>query len=284
MNKYVFSAIIAFAATTVSAQNFPSPSPLAKVSQVVGLTEIEVEYSRPAVNGRVIFGDLVPLGQIWRTGANSATKVTFEDDVNFAGKEVKAGTYALFTVPDDGGIKIMLNSNADQGGTGRYDNSLDVAEAKVPFTKVETKVERMRFTFENMTNKSADLVFAWDNMTFSVPIIVNSDAKAEANLKAKMAEFDGQYSFYNEAAAYYLAEGKDPNQALEWAQKSVEMSPKFWNTHTLAKAYKAVGDNAGAMSAAEKSMQLARDAEYMPYIKMNEEFIADIKKNGTKKK
>jgi hypothetical protein len=226
---------------------------------------------------------VVPLGKIWRTGANSATKITFEDDVNFGGIDVKAGKYALFTVPEEGGIKVMLNSNWDQGGTGRYDNSLDVAEIKVPFTKSEPKVERMRFTFENMTSKSADLVFAWDFMSFSVPVKVDSDAKAEVNLKAKMAEFDSQYSFYNEAAAYYLAEGKDPKQALEWAQKSVEMSPKFWNMHTLAKAYKAVGDNAQALTTAENSMKMAREADYMPYIKMNEDLIADIKKGGKKK-
>lgn len=284
MKKYLFSAIVLFSSSVLFAQNFPAPSPLAKVNQVVGLTEVEVEYSRPGVNDRTIFGDVVPFGQIWRTGANSATKITFEDDVVFGGVDVKAGTYALFTVPEEGVIKVMLNSNPNQGGTGRYDNSLDVAVVKVKFEKNEQKVERMRFTFENMTNKSADLVFAWDHMSFAVPIEVNSDAKAEANLKAKMAEFDGQYSFYNEAAAYYLAEGKDPKQALEWAQKSVDMSPKFWNMHTLAKAYKAVGDNANAMSTAEKSMRLAREAEYMPYIKMNEEFIAGLKSGGSKKK
>ncbi len=278
MKKFLFTALIAFAVTAVSAQNFPQPSPLAKVSQMVGLTEVSMEYYRPGVNDREIFGKLLPYGTIWRTGANGATKITFEDEVTFGGQKVPAGTYAILTVPSDGAIVVMLNSDFSQGGTSNYDTKLDVATVKTEMKKSPEKVERMRFTFENITNNSADLVFNWDHMTFSIPVMVDTDAKAQINLEKKMKEFDNQYSFYNEAASYYLASGKDPKQALAWAEQSVEMQAKFWNTHTLAKAYHANGDTKNAISTAERSMALAKDADYQAYIDMNEAFIASVKR------
>lgn len=279
MKKFLFTALIACAVTAVSAQSFPQPSPLAKVTQVVGLTEVSLEYYRPAVNDREIFGKLLPYGKIWRTGANGATKITFEDEVTFGGQKVPAGTYAIFTVPSEGSIVVSLNSDYSQGGTSKYDSKLDVATVKTELKKSSEKVERMRFSIENITNKSAHLVFHWDHMTFSVPFEVDSDAKAEVNLKKKMQEFDNQYSFYNEAASYYLASGKDPKQALAWAEQSVEMQAKFWNTHTLAKAYHANGDSKNAIAAAERSKTLAKEADYQVYIDMNDAFIASVK-NG----
>jgi len=270
--------VLAFAIATLfsSAQYFPAPSPLAREYQMVGLTEMEVEYSRPGVKDREIFGELVPFDKLWRTGANSASKITFSNEVNFGGTEVEAGTYAIFTIPMQDKIMVMLNSNADQGGTGNYDESLNVATTEVPFKKSSEKVERMRFSFENVQDDKVDLVFNWSNMMFAVPISVNTADHVVESMDGKMKEIDGLYGFYEDAASYYLANGS-PEKALEFAKKSTDIKEVFWNMHTLAKAYKANDDMKMAKQTAMKSLEMSKAAEYEPYIKMNEKMIAEMK-------
>ncbi len=277
MKRILFSVSLVFLALAINAQDFPQPSPKAKSYQVVGLTEMEIEYSRPGVKDRVIFGELVAYDKLWRTGANRATKITFGDDVKFGGQDVAAGTYAVFTTPMKDKIKVMLNSNADQGGTSRYDAGLDVATVEVPFGMSKMPVERMRFSFENVTDNSTDLVFAWSDRTFSVPVTVDTDKLAEMNMEEKMDEIDGLFGFYEDAASYYLANDRNVEKALQMAQKSVEMKETFWNVHTLAKAYKANGDAKMALKTAEKSLEMSKEADYQPYVKMNEKLIAELK-------
>ncbi|MFT5972280.1 MAG: hypothetical protein ACJAXD_000575 [Cryomorphaceae bacterium] len=277
MKKSVLVLAFAIATLFSAAQDFPAPSPLAREFQMVGLTEMEVEYSRPGVKDRVIFGDLIAFDKLWRTGANSASKITFSNDVSFNGTAVEAGTYAIFTIPMKDKIKVMLNSNADQGGTGKYDESLNVATTEVPFVKSAQKVERMSFSFENVEDSKVDLVFAWSNMMFSVPVTVDTDALVVASMDAKMKEIDGLFGFYEDAASYYLANDRDKVKALEMAKKSAEIKEVFWNMHTLAKAYKANGDMKMAKQTAMKSLEMSKEAEYEPYIKMNEKMIAEMK-------
>ena len=276
MKKTILVLAFAIATLLSSAQYFPAPSPLAREYQMVGLTEMEVEYSRPGVKDRTIFGDLVPFDKLWRTGANSASKITFSNDVSFNGTEVKAGTYAIFTIPMKDKIMVMLNSNADQGGTGNYDESLNVATTEVPFKKSSETVERMRFSFENIKDDMVDLVFNWSNMMFSVPISVNTADHVVESMEGKMKEIEGLYGFYEDAASYYLADGSS-EKALEFAKKSTDIKEVFWNMHTLAKAYKANGDMKMAKQTAMKSLEMSKAAEYEPYIKMNEKMIAEMK-------
>lgn len=270
--------VLAFAVATLfsSAQYFPAPSPLARQYQMVGLTEMEVEYSRPGVKDRVIFGELVPFDKLWRTGANSASKITFSNEVDFNGTQVEAGTYSIFTIPMENKIMVMLNSNADQGGTGNYDESLNVVTTEVPFKKSSEKVERMRFSFENVEDDKVDLVFHWSNMMFAVPISVNTADHVVESMEGKMKEIDGLYGFYEDAASYYLDNG-NPEKGLEMAKKSTDINEVFWNMHTLAKAYKANGDMKMAKQTAMKSLEMSKAAEYEPYIKMNEKMIAEMK-------
>ncbi len=276
MKKILFAAITVAMSQILFGQELPAPSPKAKVFQTVGLTDVEVVYSSPAVNNRKIWGELVPYNEMWRTGANKATTISFSTDVNFGGTEVKAGTYALFTVPNEQRITLLLNSNYDQGGTGSYDSKLDVAKVDAAFTSAASRVERLRFTIEDATMNSANLVMTWSDKTFSVPFKVNTDQFADKNIEAKLKEIDGAYGFYEDAASYYLSAGKDPKKALEWAQKSVSMNEKFWNTHTLANAYKANGDKKMALQTAQKSLALSKEANYAPYIKMNEDLIKTL--------
>lgn len=277
MKKSILVLAFAFATLFSTAQEFPAPSPKAREYQMVGLTEMEVEYSRPGVKGRTIFGELVAFDKLWRTGANRASKITFSNEVDFNGTKVAAGTYAIFTMPMKGKIKVMLNSNADQGGTGNYDESLNVATTEVPFVKGPQNVERMRFSFENVQEDKVDLVFEWSDMMFSVPVSVDTDAHVVASMDAKMKEIDGLYGFYEDAASYYLANDRDKVKALEMAKKSTDIKEVFWNMHTLAKAYKANGDMKMAKETAMKSLEMSKEAEYEPYIKMNEKMIAEMK-------
>lgn len=277
MKKVILSAAFIFAVLFSSAQYFPQPSPLAREYQMVGLTEMEIEYSRPGVKDREIFGSLVPYDKLWRTGANMATKITFSNEVSFNGQIVDAGTYAVFTIPKKESIMVMLNSNANQGGTGGYDESMNVVSTEVPFKDGVQNVERMRFSFENVEDDQVDLVFEWSDRMFSLPIEVNTADHVMASMDEKFKEIDGVYGFYEEAASYYLENDQDPAQALEWAKKSVEIKELFWNTHTLALAYKANGNMKEAKQTAERSLELSKEADYQPYVERNEKLLAEMK-------
>lgn len=283
MKKLLFATALMAMSIAAHAQLVPAPSPSARTMQTVGLTEIEVEYSRPALKGReLLTPQFVPAGELWRTGANMASKISFSNDVTIDGKEVKAGTYAIFTIPTADNVEFILNSNANQGGTGSYDESLNVVKTTVKMQKTGEDVERMRFTIENMSDETADIVWAWGKHSFAVPVKAGTVELAKVNIQNRLKEFDGQYGFYNEAARYYIDAKIDNAQALEWAKKSVEMNEKFWNVHTLARAYHANGDKANATKTAERSLALSKEADYGPYIVLNENLLAEIK--GKKKK
>lgn len=272
--------VLALAACTLcaNAQDFPKPSPLAKTYQRVGLTDVEIEYSSPAVKERKVFGEVVKLNELWRTGANSATVLSFSENVTFGDADVPAGEYALFSIPGEDKIQFFLNTNTDQGGTGSYDPKLTIGSATVDLSKTKTNVERLRFTIENTTANGADLVMSWANRTAVIPMKMSTSSQAETRMKEKMvAMTEDEFDLYSGAASYYLEEG-DARSAVEWAQKSVEMREKFWNTHTLAKAYKLNGENDKALKMAQQSLMLSQKAEYQPYVEMNQKLIAELEK------
>jgi tetratricopeptide (TPR) repeat protein len=276
MKKSISILFLALFGLSAFAQDFPAPSPKAMVSQVVGVTEITVEYSSPGVKGRELFGDLMPYGEVWRTGANKATAITFEDAVKVGGNEIAAGTYSIFTIPkEDGNISILLNSETELWGTGNRDNGKDVLGMDVKLNKEKESIERMRFTFENTTNNSTDLKFAWGNYRFTLPIETNTARLVDNNLNNKIKEFDQQYEFYADAARYYYDEGNYP-VAEKYGKISVDMNEKFWNTHTLAKIYKELGKKDLAKKWAEKSLDLSKKADYKPYIERNEKLLSEL--------
>lgn len=269
--------ILALSLLTLSAgaQTFPAPSLAAKTYQMVGVNGMEIDYSSPAARDREIFGKLVPYGKLWRTGANSATTLEADEVFVVGDTKVPAGKYAVFTIPQENEITVILNSNADQGGTGDYDKELDVARITVPFKKVDGDTERMQFTFENTTPKSTDLTFRWDDHMFVVPITVPTEDLVEEKMRAELEKGDADFNFYNSAANYYLEAGH-AERALQMAQKSTEMNGKFYNTFTLAKAYKATGDKKNAEKASKESLKLAEEADYEHYIMLNKEFLQNL--------
>lgn len=255
----------------------PAPSPLQTLKQNFGLSEITIEYSRPSAKGRVIFGDLVPYGKVWRTGANSATKITFGEDVTLEGKAVTAGTYALYTVPGKDNWEIMLYKDLTLGGNvAEYKNENEVARVKVKPTSLTEKVETFSINVANMTATTAQIEICWENTRAAFGVSVNIDEKIMKNIETVMSK-DGRP--YHQAASYYFDNNKDLKTALDWADKAFQINPKaYWSAHLKAKIQLKMNDKKGAIETAEKSLALAKEDNDNSYIKMNEQLIAEAKK------
>ncbi len=273
MKKLLIMAL-ALGCLSANAQTFPAPSLAAKTYQVVGVNAMEIDYSSPAVRERKIFGELVPFGELWRTGANSATTLSSEESFTIGAAKVPAGTYSVFTIPQSEEITFILNSNAESS-SGEYDESLDVARVTVPFKMENKGIERMQFTFENTTTDATDLTFRWADRMFVVHITVPTAEIVEKNAQAKIASGEVDFNFYNGAANYYLESG-NASKALEMAKKSTGMDAKFYNQYTLAKAYQAAGDKANAKIAAQKSLELAEAAKYEHYIMLSKKLLEEL--------
>lgn len=269
---YTF-AITILASITAFAQDLPKPSPYGEVMQRIGLTDVKVEYSRPGVKGREIFGGLESYGEVWRTGANAATKISFSTDVTIGGKEIKAGKYAIMTIPGENSWKFMLNSDLSVSEPS-YKSENDILVLEVEADKSEENVETLTFSFANVKENKADLTFAWEKVSWSLPIEVKVDEQAMANIKSTIAELEGAFGVYNTSARYYLDHDKDLNQALAWSKKSVEIEKRFWNVYTLSLIQAKMGNHKEAIKTAKMSLELAEKDNYKPYIKMNKENIA----------
>ena len=180
MKKLLLITLLAFSVTAYSQWSTPAPSPQQKIEQQFSLSKITVDYGRPGVKGRKIFGDLVPFNKVWRAGANGATKITFGQNVNFGGKMVSAGSYALFVMPMEKEWKIMLNKDANQWGAYAYDDKLNVAEISVPVQKLNDKQEYLEIAFNPIDDRTTHLVMTWDMTQIKVPI---TEANPDAVLK-----------------------------------------------------------------------------------------------------
>ena len=243
-------------ATGLCAQDLPAPSPRGTVSQVVGLTKVAIDYGRPSANGRAIFGGLVPFGDVWRTGANECTTISFNGPVQFGKVAVPAGKYALFMVPSERTFRVILNSNAEQWGAYEYKSELDVASVEVSPEKCET-AEVFTISFGAFQEDAARLDMTWANTRVSVWITAPSIDQAKANIAQALAKPEATAGTFAECADFYLARHIDDAQALVWARKSVEMKKMYWNNFTLAHALHATGAVQEAVAAAEQSAALA---------------------------
>ena len=239
-----------------TAQDLPAPSPLSKVEQRIGLTDIKVEYSRPSAKGRVIFGDLVPYDEIWRTGANKSTRITFSGPVTFGGQPIKAGSYSLFAIPHKDAWEMILNSNPELNGTFDRKEAEDVARLKVDISSVEP-VETFTIGFANLAQDQGDLELAWENTRAHVHITADATEQGQVNIKEALAKGDAGFSAYNRAASFLLDRGLDAKQALAYAEKSVSLDKKYWNLFTLAKAHANTGDLAKAAASAKEAIGIA---------------------------
>lgn len=271
----LLSLTIVFMANSVDAQIVtPKPSPLAKSSQVFGLNEVSVEYSRPGVKGRKIFGELVPYGELWRTGANAATKFTFDSDVTVEGKELAAGEYSLFTIPGKDSWKVIFNKDAS-ASTGSYDEALNALELSVKPSSTNEKVERLTISFNDITNNSVIVRIAWNKTKVEFKVETEVDGIVMGKIEDAMKGVKPRT--YYDAGMYYFSTGKDLKQALEWVEKAIELEeePAFWMLHNKAKIQAALGDYKDAVKTAQESLKLAKEANYAHYIYLNEEAIKE---------
>lgn len=258
----------------------PAPSPMATVTQRVGLTDITLKYSRPSLKGRKMFGETLPFDKPWRTGANNATTLTFKEEVTVGGKKVPEGEYALYTIPGPSQWTVILNKNTKLGGsTHLYKAEEDVARFQVKPTKTATTTETLTINFADLTASTANLEILWENTSVKIPVVTEVDSKVMAQIQEKV--ISGQNvtpDLYAAAANYYLDNKKDPKLALSWIKKANEKDPKFWNLHAQAKIQALNKDFKGAIATAEKSMALAREAKNDDYVRMNEKAINEWKK------
>ncbi|MCF8246399.1 MAG: DUF2911 domain-containing protein [Saprospiraceae bacterium] len=277
--KKVFLTLATFMAvgclTLATAQiKTPAPSPGAKIIQTVGLTDITVEYSRPSMKGRTIFGGLVPYGEMWRTGANKNTMVTFSAPVNIAGKDLKAGTYALFTVPGQTEWEIIFYTDTENWGTPeKWDAAKEAVRFKAKAEKIDFGIESFMIDLGDLTNDGCVVGIGWEKTWVSFPIKLTTDEVVAASIKKTMAgpSADDYYS----AGRYYFESGKDLKQAYEWLHKSNEMDTKFWKLRQESLVLAAMGKHKEAIATAEKSKAMAVEAGNKDYERMNTESISE---------
>lgn len=255
----------------------PAPSPAQTIKQAVGLSDITIEYSRPSMKGRVIYGDLVPFGKIWRTGANNSTKITFGEDAKVEGKDIKAGTYAIYTIPNKDAWDILFYKDLTLGGdVAEYKAENEVFRIKAAPVLTSNKVETFTIGFADVTGKSTKIELVWEQTRVAFTITLDIDAKIMKNIETAL-EKDSRPYF--SAANYYYENDKDLNKAIEWANKAFENNPKaYWMAHLQAKIHLKMKNNSAAIAAAEKSKALALEDKNDDYVKMNDKLIAEAKK------
>lgn len=271
--------LLSLSTITVNAQQLkvPAPSPTQTLDQNFALSNIKIEYSRPSAKGRVIFGELVPFGKIWRTGANASTKVTFGEDVKVEGSALAAGTYALYTIPNKDSWEIMFYNDLKLGGNvADYKTENEVLRVKVKPAAYGAKVETFTINVADITSSAANIELIWENTRVAVNVVADIDSKIMKNIDNSLAADSRPYF---QAAGYYYDNNKDLNKALEWANKAIEQNPKaFYMVHLKAKIQVKLKDYKGAIATAEQSKALAKEAKNDDYVAMNEKLIAEAQK------
>ncbi|MGM0946105.1 MAG: DUF2911 domain-containing protein [Bacteroidota bacterium] len=265
---------------SLSAQQLqmPQASPSAKISQKVGLTDVLVEYARPSTKGRKIFGELVPFGQVWRTGANAATTLEFSTEVMIEGNTIPAGKYALYSIPGKNEWTIVLSKNTELWGSIGYNSNDDILRFQVEPKKLSRLYETFEISFNNMTDNGADLSLKWENTRVDFRITTEVDPIVMAQIQEFVidAKTENPTLLYS-AANYYFTNQKDLNQAYTWISSSVDSDPKYWTVHLKAKIEAALGKKADAIQSAQKSMEMAEAAKNPDYVGLNQRLIKSLK-------
>ena len=268
------------AGETFAQVKVPAPSPTATLTQSVGLGEITLEYSRPSVKERAIFGELVPYGQVWRTGANACTKISFSDDVTVEGNAVPAGKYALFTIPGESEWTIILNKNTKQWGASQYSEDDDVARFTVKSEALPFSVESFTIGAGNLKDTGAEIHLIWDKTWVAFNVSVEIDEQVMASIEQNTTL--NPNNFY-QAASYYQSTGKDLSQAMTYVDKALELykaqdRKAFWVVRRKALIQADMKDYKSAIATAKKSIEWAKEAKNEDYVRNNEKSIAEWSK------
>lgn len=260
------SALSAAGGAASAQQGIPMPmaSPAASVKQTIGVTNIKIDYARPSVKGRVIWGDLVPYGQVWRAGANTATVVEFSADVKIEGKELKAGKYAFFTIPTKDKWTAIFNTNSKQWGAYSYNEKEDALRVEVKPTAVANR-ERLLYEIEPEGDDTGTLSLSWEKIKISMKVEVNTKEKMIANIKraVEIASEDNAAIFY-QAAQYYEQNNIDMEQANKWIDTALKADQSFWNYEVKGRVMHKLKKDEEAMKHMQKAIELSKAAKDMP--------------------
>lgn len=255
----------------------PQPSPRAQFTQKVGLTTVEIDYSRPAVRGRKIMGNLVRYDEIWRTGANKNTIISFSDPVQIEGNTLPAGQYGLYTRPSSNQWKVYFYKSTNNWGLPNpWDDSEVALSLIITPSFFEYKIENFTISISNINSDAAQLNLIWENTLVSIPFEVPTKAKAMKSINETMAGNPKPNDYYN-AALYFLQENMDLNQAKNWMEIAIAKrdTPAFWMHYRYALILLELNDNKGALTASKKSLALAEKAENKDYVILNKELIEE---------
>ena len=268
--------LLATAAQAQTKLTIPPLSPTTHIHQNFSTSYIDLTYSRPSLRGRVAFGNLVPNGTVWRTGANTITKVRFGEEVKINGQAVPAGAYALLTIPDAKEWTFILNRDTAQWGTYEYKQALDVLRVKAKPTRLAAPVETMSLTVENLRPASADLVISWDRTQVALPITADPDRIVMGQIEQAMK---GEKKPYITAAQYYYNSGKDLTPAIGWLDEFIKTNPnEYYGYYWKAKLLQKQGKNKEAIEAANKSLELVKldknEVSKAEYVHLNQEVLA----------
>jgi hypothetical protein len=255
----------------------PALSPNAKISQDFSTSNIEITYSRPSARGRKVFGDVVPFDAVWRTGANSATKVKFGEDVTLGGVAVKAGEYALYTIPGNSEWEVILNKGVGNWGTGGYETAQDVARFKVKPTALANTVNTFTIQIGNITFNSCSIDLMWEKTGISIPVKADNESRLTASIDKAI---NNPNIPYWQAANYYWETNQKHDVAYSYVTKALEQNPKaFYMWHLKAKMAMKLNKKAEAKEAAEKSIETAKGSAYeADYVRNNQKILDDLKK------
>ena len=270
-------ACVTFNSYAQEQPRIPEASSTQTIIQDFGLGKITITYSRPNVKGRKIFGGINPYGQVWRTGANAATTITFSENVLVEGKKVPAGTYALFSIPGKNSWTIILNKTAKQWGAYSYKQDADLLRFTVKPIDVKEKRETLTMQFANATTKSNDLYIVWDHTAVPIHFQTDDDAQITANID-KLMQGDIKKRPYFNAIQYYYENGKDLKKAMEWVLEAEKLEPngpwyKLWKARIQLK----MGDKNAAIATAQQGVKLAKASDDDEYVRLNEAVINQAK-------
>lgn len=257
----------------------PNSSTTQTLIQELGIGKITLIYSRPNAKGREIFGGLVPYGEVWRTGANTSTQITFSENVLLEGHAVPAGQYSLFSIPNKDVWTIILNKTVGDWGAYSYKQENDFLRFNVKAASVTGKQETLTFQFQNATTETTDLVLSWDKVNLDIHIRSNDEEKILANIDRLMAEKEISNLIYFTSVQYYYLHNKDADKALGWIARAEKAFPQrgsyrlFKSRFLLRK-----GDKEGAIKAAEEGIKVSTDSNDNEYLRLNQEALALAKK------
>jgi len=252
----------------------PQPSTTQTIKQDLGIGSVELSYSRPGMKGRKIFGDLVPFGKVWRTGANNATTLTFSDSVTIGGTRLAPGKYGLLSIPDKDQWTLIISKQTDVTSPAAYKQESDAARVTVKPVTTKEVAETFTMQFANVRSNSTDLQIMWDNVAVSLPISTDLESKIMAQINNLMNKDNRPYF---QSAMYYMETGKDLNQAVAWLDKAIEQNPSaYWVYHQKANALARLGKKTEAKTIAQKSMDLAREAKNDDYVELNKKLLTSL--------